>query len=64
MILNGNLIPQQQEISENEFQTATVKITSNSNTVSASNEYRIIINGTTINPNIAEGTTINNLGIA
>ena len=51
-------------IVENEFQTATVKITSNSNTVSASNEYRIIINGTTISPNIAEGTTINNLGIA
>ena len=52
-------------IVENEFQTASIKITSNTS-VSASNAngYKVIINGTTVSVNIAEGSTIDDIGNA
>ena len=50
-------------IVENEFQTASIKITSNTGSVSASNEYTIIVNGISINPNIGEGSTIDDIWV-
>ena len=54
-------------IVENEFQTASIKITPNAGTVSASNAadgYRVIINGITMGVNMGEGAPIDDIGNA